>query len=314
MDAFFSNYQDFRRGLGDRTAWLARLRSGLALLAIFLVLYAAGHFLPVGYDWRNFFSKGILPSIWTPWTLPIVRMLNLPAVFAFTVLGFGLRAYRYKASPLALALGLVSLPTLWVLFLGNLDGLVLFGLVMMPWGVPLATMKPQLAAFALLANRRWFLAAAVWGLLTLLIWGLWPLNLGTIFAADWKVEWVQDISLFPWGLVVALPLMWLSRGDEDLLMAAGSFATPHLFPYHFILLMPALGRMRWPWMLATWLVSWTPLLSNWWGPWAWHLGNLMSVCFWLGIYLNRPAALAARAAKEAARQAPQPAAGAELLP
>jgi hypothetical protein len=276
-----------RLGLNDIARWNNWLRNAAVLAGLFAVLYGIGWFLPIGYDWRNFFGRGLLPNIWTPWTVPVVRVLNLPTVFALTVMAVGIRAYRYKATPLALSLALVSLPTLWVLFLGNLDGLALLGLVLLPWGVPLVTMKPQISAFALLANRRWFLAGIIWGVISLLIWGLWPLNLREIFSAGWKLEWVQDISLFPWGLLITLPLLWFSRGDEDLLMAAGSFSTPHLFPYHFILLMPALARMRWPWMILTWAVSWTPLLSNWLGPWAWHLGNLMGVCFWLGIYLNR---------------------------
>ena len=69
-------------------------------------------------------------------------------------------------------------------------------------------------------------------------------------------------------------------------MAAGSLATPHLFPYHFILLTPSLGRMKRPWMIATWLIAWTPLLANWLGPTAWHFGNLMSIFFWCGIYFS----------------------------
>jgi hypothetical protein len=71
------------------------------------------------------------------------------------------------------------------------------------------------------------------------------------------------------------------------MMAAGTFATPHLFPYHFIMLMPSLARMKWPWLIATWIISWTPLLANWLGDIGWHFGNLMSVFFWLGIYLSR---------------------------
>ena len=106
-----------------------------------------------------------------------------------------------------------------------------------------------------------------------------------VMTPAWKAEWTQDITLFPWGLLPGLVLLWFSRGDEDLLMAAGSLMTPHLFPYHFIVLMPALARMTWPWMLLTFFVSWTPLLANWFGPQAWRFGNLMSLCFWFGIYL-----------------------------
>jgi hypothetical protein len=160
-------------------------------------------------------------------------------------------------------------------------------LLLLPWGAPLALMKPQLSAFALLAKKKWFLAGAIWGVLSLAIWGLWPLNFLMVMEPAWKVEWTQDISLFPWGLLIGVPLLWFSREDEDLLMAAGSFITPHLFPYHFMLLMPALGRMTVFWAVLTWLVSWTPLLANWLGNGAWHFGNLLGACLWAGIYFSK---------------------------
>ena len=40
-----------------------------------------------------------------------------------------------------------------VILMGNLDGLVLLGLTFLPWAVPLVTMKPQVAAFAMLAKK-----------------------------------------------------------------------------------------------------------------------------------------------------------------
>ncbi|HEB65548.1 MAG TPA: hypothetical protein ENJ02_08405 [Chloroflexi bacterium] len=268
-------------------ATLSTLKRGALLLLVFVLLYYVGHFWPEGFDWRHFFSKGRYPSLWMPWTKVIVDALNYPAIFAITVLSLAIRSYRYRPSVPALVLGFISLPTLWMLFLGNLDGLAALGLLTLPFGAPLVLIKPQIASFALLAKKNSFLVGVVWVVFSFVVWGFWPLNLLTVLGAGWHEEWVQDISLFPWGLLLALPLLWLSRGDEDLLMAAGSLGTPHLFPYHFIVLMPALARMRWPWMLLTWAVSWTPLLSNWLGPWAWHFGNLMSVCFWVGIYLNK---------------------------
>ena len=262
------------------------LQKFLLLLVSFLCLYWLGMFLAPGFDWQNFFSIGIYPSIWMPWTKPIVALFNFPAVFALTILSIGIRCLSYRASPVALALAILSLPTLWVIFIGNLDGFALAGLALLPWGAPLVLIKPQIAAFALLAKRSSLVVAVIWLLLSFLIWGFWPLTWRVMFTSAWKVEWVQDIALFPWGLLIALPLLWLSRGDEDLLMAAGSLCTPHLFPYHFIVLMPALARMRWPWMLATWAISFTPLLANWLGPAAWHFGNLLGVFFWLGLYLS----------------------------
>lgn len=259
----------------------------LGWIILFLCLYAVGQFIPEGFDWSHYFSKGAVHPIWTPWTTTILKFLNWPLVVAITLFAIIFRAYRYNRSPLAIALAVLSLPTLWVLFMGNLDGIVLAGLLLLPWGVPLASMKPQLSAFALLANKKSILAGVVWGLLTIVFWGLWPLNFTMALTPEWKVEWIQDISLFPWGALLAMPLLWFSRGDEDLLMAAGSFVTPHLFPYHFILLMPTLGRMKPGWMVATWLISWTPLIANWVGPIGWHMGNILGGCIWLGIYLNK---------------------------
>ena len=267
-----------------------KLLNKIAMFAmLFIILYLIGTFIPEGFDWKVYYKAGTLHPIWTPWSLPIIRVLGplgFEFVFALSVLAIGIRAYRYRPSFMPLALALLSLPTLWVFFMGNLDGLTLFGLLIMPIGVPLVLMKPQVVAFALLARKNWMTAAVIFGLLTLVVWGFWPTRLLMVLTPAWKAEWTQDISLFPWSLIPGLPLLWLSRGDEDLLMAAGSLITPHLFPYHFIVLMPALARMSTPWMLLTFFVSWTPLLANWLGSNAWHFGNLLSLCFWFGIYLS----------------------------
>lgn len=294
MQALFSQlqawYAPIRSELTDRKKILLMAQKAAIFTGLFLVLWMIGSWLPEGYDWQHYFKINRIHPIWTPWTRYIVEFLSplgYGPVFAMTVIGLGVRTFRYSRSPLAMALAFLSLPTLWVLFMGNLDGLVLFGFLIMPAGIPMVLMKPQVAAFALLASKKWFVTAAVWGLLSLLVWGFWPVNMLGVMTPEWKLEYVQDINIFPWGLLVGLPLLWFSRGDQDLLMAAGSLATPHLFPYHFILLTPSLARMRWYWMLITWAVSWTPFLANWLGNWAWHFGNLMSICFWLGIYLNK---------------------------
>lgn len=254
---------------------------------LFIFLFVMGHLIPEGYDWVNYFSKGNYPLPWMPWTSTFVQFLNLPAVFAVTLMAIGIRVFQLNGRPIAIIFAVFSLPTLWVFYLGNLDGIALLGLLLLPWGAPLVLVKPQVASFALLARKKSLIFGVVWIVISILVWGFWPKTLLMTQTVEWKVEFVQDINLFPWGFLIAIPLMWLSRSDEDLLMAAGSFATPHLFPYHFIVLMPALSRMRWSWMVATWLVAWTPLLSNWLGDSAWHFGNLIGLCFWFGIYINR---------------------------
>lgn len=254
---------------------------------LFIALYLVGLIIPQGFDWEMYFSKGRIHPIWTPWTTIVIRFINWPFVVAITLFSIIFRAFSYNKSPIPIALAILSLPTIWVLYMGNLDGLVLAGLILLPWGIPLSLMKPQLSAFALLAKRNSFIAGIVWFLISLIIWGLWPVNFLMVLTPEWKAGWVQDITLFPWGLFIALPLLWLSRGDEDLLMAAGSFATPHLFPYHFILLMPAIARMNKFWMIICWAISWTPLSANWFGPIGWHMGNVLSGCIWIGISLSK---------------------------
>ena len=284
------------RGLGDlragrmtpqRDEAVSVLRAaGLVLLA-FAVLYLAGQFMPVGYDWNCCFSTRNLAPFFVPWTYPILDVINPSSLFALTLLGLALRVRQYGGSAWVMGLAIVSLPTLWLLHLGNIDGLVIIGLLLMPVGVPLVLLKPQIAAFALLASHRRIAAAVAWGVISLVIWGFWPARFFGIGGEGWKADWPQDITLFPWGILIALPLLWLSRGDEDMLMAAGSFGTPHLFPYHFVLLMPALARMDKFWAFASWLLCWTPLLANYFGPLAWHFGNLFSGCVWLGLHIKR---------------------------
>jgi len=284
------------------------MRTTIVWIMLFLLLYVVGRFLPEGFNWRLDFSRGVLPSWWVPWARPLISLLNLPLVFSLTVTAIAMRCYQRSKSFLPVLLAVLSLPTLWVFFLGEVAGLPLAGLLCLPWAVPFVLLKPQLAAFALLSRWKWFLAACLWLLLSLAFWGPWPLDLLIVQSSEWKAMHPQDISLFPWGVLIAAPLMWFSRGDEDLLMAAGSFATPHLFPYHFIVLMPSLARMSRPWMLGTWLLCWTPLLANWLGPGGWHFGNLIGLSFWLGIKLAKRQAPGRAAPSPAAAASPDNAA------
>jgi len=270
-----------RRGIGDwlagrktneRAEVLRHLRVVAMLCLAFMLLY----------------STGRLAEFFVPWMYPIVQLFNPQSIFALTILALVLRMWHYRARAWRIALALISLPTLWLLFLGNVDGLVMVGLLLLPvLGVPLVLVKPQVASFSLLANRRSIAATIAWILISIVLWGPWPLNFLGVGDAAWREAWPQDITLYPWGALLALPLLWWSRGDEDMLMAAGSLMTPHLFPYHFYVLMPALGRMNIFWALLSWAISFTPLLANYWGPGAWHFGNLLSLTLWLGLYWHK---------------------------
>ncbi len=311
------DFQDWRatmarkqHGLSDlianrKTEEYREVAGNLRLLALigltYAFLYWATSFIPVGFDWTNYFGVRYLPPFWMPWTWPVLNFLSPQTLSAAAILGAILRIRQLRGSMWRLPLVVLSLPMLWILLKSDVDGLALMGLITLPLGVPFLLLKPQLGTFALLANRRNFLAGAIWGGITVLIWGLWFTRLQLVGSEQWHLDWPQDISLFPWGILIALPLMWLGRGDEDMLMAAGSFATPHLFPYHFVLVMPAIVRMSLPWAILCWAIGFTPLLANWYGPLAWHLGNVFGLCLWLGLYFSkrqtlRKAALARAAA------------------
>ncbi len=274
--------------LHDKINRLKKVKKEIAFFTfVFFLAMIFGSFIPEGYDWRVYFSQGNIPALWTPWAGAIVKFLNFPTLIAITITSIVVRTYMYNTSPIPAVLACVSFPTLWVILLGNLDGIVLLGLMLLPWGIPLVALKPQIAIFSLLAKKSYVIAGVVWLLISILIWGLWPLNFLVVSEPGWKVEWTQDIALFPWGILLAVPLLWFSRKDQDLLMLAGSFATPHLFPYHFLIVMPALGRMKKGWMIAAWALSWSPLLAQPFGDIGWHFGNLFALVMWFGIYLNK---------------------------
>ncbi len=275
------------RSTDERQEMIGTLRFLAIVGAAYILLYILVSFVPVGFDWMYYFGPKILPPFWGPWAMPVLYVISPQTLSAVAILAAALRIRQMKGSLWRLPLVVISLPMLWLLFKSDVDGLALLGLVLLPWGAPLLLLKPQLGMFALLANRRNFLAGALWGVISVFIWGLWFARLQLASGAQWHIDWPQDITLFPWGILIALPLMWLGRGDEDMLMAAGSFATPHLFPYHFVLLMPALSRMNRLWAALTWLISFLPLLANYLGPDAWHFGNLIGLTIWLGLYWNR---------------------------
>ncbi|HXV97013.1 MAG TPA: hypothetical protein VEC93_01220 [Anaerolineae bacterium] len=251
-----------------------------------------GSFLPptglIGFDWLNFFSTpeqeaGL--SYYPPW-IKYVSYLSWPVLLGLTFTGLALALYQRRASLLVIILAFLTLPTLWVVFLGQVEGIVLFGLTGLPWLVPLITIKPQVGYLAFLARKRDLAVLLIWLALSIVIWGPWPLNMLTIsnFTA-W--EQPHDISLWPWSLPLFVILLWFSRGDEDMLMLAGMFALPYLHSYHYFVVLPAMARVTQWVAVAVAVISWLPLLANWLGPWAWQLGHLFPIILWLNLYFQR---------------------------
>jgi len=255
-----------------------------------LLFSAIGTLLPangfIGFDWVHVFSRGMRLPFYPFWT-QYVYLLTWPVLVGLTLTGISVALVQRQASPLAIVLAFLSLPVMWTLFLGQLDGLALLGCIGLPWLAPIALLKPQISAFAFLAKKRYMVALVVTLVVSCLIWGPWPINMLNYRSYYAEGRYAQDISLWPWSVPVGLVLLWFSRGDEDMLMLAGSFVTPHVIPYNYIVLVPAMGRIGQCSAVLAWILSWTPLMSNWIGPKGWFLGHLFPAVLWLDLYCQR---------------------------
>ncbi len=210
--------------------------AGLLLLTavVSALVTALVPLLPPAGDWIQVFApaaRGLVEGR-NPYTLTFVRhegffnppwVLLLLAPFAADVetgraallvvalLAYAVISARMEASPLAMALVLLSLPVLIGLNNGNIDWLVLCGLLLPPrWGLLLVMAKPQIGVgvAVLWTVEAWqsgrarevarlWLPVGVALLVSLAIYGLWPLH------ALGQPEQVYNFSLWRFGPVTA---------------------------------------------------------------------------------------------------------------
>jgi len=190
-------------------------------------------------------------------------------------------------SIISLACVFLCLPVLWTIFLGQLEGLVVLGLLGLPWLAPLALLKPQISIFAFLAKRSSLIGLMIVLGGSFLIWGFWPAKMLMVNQYYAEGHYQQDISLGWYGLLLALPMLWFSRGDLDMLMLAGSVMTLHLIPYNLMPVVPAVARLSKRSAVIAVLLSWTTLSSNWLGPRGWWLGWTFVLFVWFCLASNR---------------------------
>lgn len=260
------------------TTWQS-LALAAALIAAF---YAVGLLVKpnqfVGFDWVNFFGKGRVPDFYPPWS-KAVCWLNWPLMIGLSCAGIGLAIVKRAAHPISAAAAFLSLPVLWTLFLGQMEGLILLGLCGLPWLAPLALLKPQVSVFAFAAKKRYLLALLIWLAISFLIWGWWPARMLAVNSYYAEGRYVQDIAIGWVGAILAIPMAWFSRGDMDMLMLSGAVMTPHLIPYNMLPFAPAAARLK-PWQAGVaFFLSWLPFSANWLGNIGWWLG--WTYVFWM---------------------------------
>lgn len=261
-------------------------RSVLAVLAGALILWPLTDRLPMlGFDWRVYFwardfrqyppwiEWALAPLLALPWRqgLSALNALLLMTVAVSVARQVYRRSERVTQAVTNEALGaallaLLTPPVAVLLWVGNIESLALFGMLILPVGVMWVLLKPHLGVWMILARRSWLVWATVFGVITLVVWPLWPLRVGGSVA-----ERIQHPSAFGWAslgwpmILIGGALFIFSPPEPLALMAAGSFLSPFLMPQHFVLMLPALGVARGRKRLALWAAAWLlliPLMFN----------------------------------------------------
>ena len=250
---------------------------------LFFLTLAAGLFIGslireapfLGYDWFTLFYRNQATSIYyPPWTATLLApfaqlpwRLGLALVNGITIATVALMTYQQGSGKgrwrlLSTFMALFSLQTFVVLWVGHIDGIALLGIWAMPWAVPLLLMKSTFIGVAVFTRKNWFLAAITFALLSLLLWPGWPAQL--ISTLDFRNEhpsaggWRQT-GYLPLVLGIAL-LLKSKRRDLFQTLAAGAIFYPFILPYHHIVLLPALGRLKGLRLFLAWLAAWLMLV------------------------------------------------------
>lgn len=263
----------------------------LLFAAAFTLFSVAARLLPVGgfigFDWYAWFGQGAFPPFYPPWVRDVMALFTWPTLTGLTMAAVTLAVVKRSAHVLSAIFALLALPFLWTVFLGQLGGVAVLGLLALPWLTPLALVKPQVSVFGLLARPTYFIGLLVFVIISFILWGLWPLDMLGVFDVLAAEHYVQDIALKWWGLPLAFALLWWSRGDMDMLMLAGSFGTLTLIPYNLLPATPAIARLRPRAALVASLASWLPLSANWLGPGGWWLGWVFVGFLWATLAVMR---------------------------
>lgn len=234
--------------------------------ALLALLIAAGVIalslvpLPAAIDWDETFRPAVLawlsggnpyhsgahPLYNPPWVLlPLLPFAVLPyeigraALLLASLAAFATVAKRFGASPLSMAFFLLCIPVWDSFTLGNVEWLVMLGLIVpRPAGMVLLAIKPQAGAVVMLfyaveAIRsgglrgivRLLFPLAVVGALSLVMFGAWPIESMRYLAFRGEP---MNYSFFPYTIPLGLALVIAAIRKRDIRYALP--ASPCFFP------------------------------------------------------------------------------------
>jgi len=228
----------------------------IAIAGMIAISFVIAPYIPPGVDWHTAFRPAALElaSLRSPYSVqgffnpPWTALALIPfAVFPEQVgrvllifLGFiayAFIAYRLGASKWAIIALLLSPPVMHNTLNGNIDWMVMFGVILPPQiGLFFITMKPQIGVAIVVfwlveawRNGGWsevvrvFAPVTITFLLSFALFGLWPLR------AQVEVDLWWNASLWPMTIPVGLVLLTTSLRKRNIFYSLG--ASPCLSPY-----------------------------------------------------------------------------------
>jgi hypothetical protein len=206
-----------------------------------------------------------------PWVAAILwplSFLSLDLARAFNVflaLFFvSLLVLRYGGDMKALLWVITSAPFFSLVGNGSVDWIVVAGVLFASaWTVPLVLAKPQTGFFLVflwfLRSREkleFILISLAFFALSLLIWGLWPVDMVQNIMA--RPLAAVNLSLFPWTIPLGLFLLYYAwKHDDDLAAVWGGLFMAPYFVAHSLILGFVIFVGRFPkWTPILWLILW----------------------------------------------------------
>ena len=267
------------------------------VVAVFVVLCL---FWPIGADY--YYTYHPIARAWTagethlydqasrgffnaPWLiLPLALLSNLPinigeaALNTCTMLVAVFAARVFSNKTVAIALSSATLTTFSVLIVGQIDGIILLGVILSWVGVerenewlvgvalPVLLIKPTGILLILLFCARWIFARHAWRATVPTIAAI--IMSMVIFGLDWPIRYLKNYAEFPpyirpqttiWralntsqmfivcGMAFLIFVIWWRMGYTRKAflfgLCAGLFFAPYALTAHYILLIPALATL-----------------------------------------------------------------------
>lgn len=261
----------------------------LLLAAILPLLY---FYLPVGLDWHNAYRPAALSMLQgkspygmseygqafynAPWALiPFLPFAIMPyqigrvGIFIMGLAGFTVLAYKLKAPPVSLLIFLSSASVIGCLNNGNIDWLPMLGFILPArWGLIFVAMKPQVGIgvgiFWLFESYKQggirkvvetFTPLIVLLALSFWLYGFWFLEFSRL------ENNLNNMSLFPYSVLVGVYLIWASLRKQDIrhAMASSPLLAPYVTQFSYAAILTALLQKP-VWLGIVSVLLWIPVI------------------------------------------------------